>query len=223
MCSNLLKKKKELIRRIENAKAQGGFCHDVTLVAVTKYHTIEETNNAIRAGIHDIGENHVQSLLEKEPKLFPCNRHFIGHLQTNKVKQLLTIDNLTLIQSVDSIKLAKEIDTRAKRLNKTVDVLIQINIANEETKFGIDLSSLPSLLSDISYLDHIKVKGLMAIMPIQARPDYYQKMYALFEDSKVLETDNISMQILSMGMSSDFEQAVRYGSNMIRIGSYLFS
>ena len=113
MYSDILKKKEEILCRIESAKQKGGYTHDVTLVAVTKYHTIEETNDAIRAGIDQIGENHVQALLQKDPHLLDCKRNFIGHLQTNKVKQLLSIKNLNLIQSVDSLKLAAEIEKHA--------------------------------------------------------------------------------------------------------------
>lgn len=220
MYSSILNKKNDVLRRIEAAQAEGGYTHDVTLVAVTKYHTIDETNDAVRCGICNIGENHVQALLQKDPCLLDCNRHFIGHLQTNKVKQLLSVQKLALIQSVDSIRLAAEIEKQAAALNRDVDILIQVNVAHEESKFGISPDQLPGMLSDISGFSHVHIKGLMSIMPIEAKPDYYRHMRELFDNAAQTWPQ---MQILSMGMSGDFETAVRYGSTMVRIGSYLFS
>lgn len=223
MCNNILIRKEDVVRRIEAAKAEGGYTHPVTLVAVTKYHTVEETNAAICCGISNIAENHVQALVQKAPLLEPCTRHFIGHLQTNKVKQLLSVPGLGMIQSVDSVRLAAEIEKHASALGIDIDVLVQVNIAKEERKFGIDADQLRDVLADISDFSHVHVKGLMSIMPIQAKPDYYRRMRELFENTASVCPAGVQMQILSMGMSGDFETAVRYGSTMVRIGSYLFS
>lgn len=223
MYSDILKKKEEILCRIEAAKQKGGYTHDVTLVAVTKYHTIEETNDAIRAGIDQIGENHVQALLQKDPLLLDCKRNFIGHLQTNKVKQLLSIKNLNLIQSVDSLKLAAEIEKHAAQLDKVVNILVQVNIAHEESKFGISPEQTGPLLESIASMPHVHVKGLMSIMPIEKNLDYYRRMRAVFDEMKSLSIPGIEMDVLSMGMSNDFEEAVECGSTMVRIGSYLFA
>ncbi len=223
MYSDILKKKEEILCRIESAKQKGGYTHDVTLVAVTKYHTIEETNDAIRAGIDQIGENHVQALLQKDPLLLDCKRNFIGHLQTNKVKQLLSIKNLNLIQSVDSLKLAAEIEKHAAQLDKDVNILVQVNVAHEESKFGISPEQTRPLLESIASMPHVHVKGLMSIMPIEKNLDYYRRMRAVFDEMKSLSIPGIEMDVLSMGMSNDFEEAVECGSTMVRIGSYLFA
>lgn len=222
MRNRILSNKAEIENRIAEAKSRGGFSHDVTIVAVTKYQTIEDTNAAIEVGLSNIGENYVQHLKEKDGLLLPCNRHFIGHLQTNKVKALLSMKDIALIQSVDSVKLAAEIDKYSEKLGKTTEVLLQVNIGDEEQKFGVEPADTVALVRDVSDFEHIKVKGLMATMPIEKNIRYYREFKELFEKVKACNISGIDMDILSMGMSNDFEEAVECGSNMVRIGTALF-
>ena len=222
MRNRILGNKAEIENRIAEAKARGGFSHDVTIVAVTKYQTIEDTNAAIEVGLSNIGENYVQHLKEKDALLLPCKRHFIGHLQTNKVKALLSMKDIALIQSVDSVKLAAEIDKYSEKLGRTTEILLQVNIGDEEQKFGVEPADTVTLARDVSGFEHIKVKGLMATMPIEKDIRYYKEFKELFEKVKACNISGIDMDILSMGMSNDFEEAVECGSNMVRIGTALF-
>ncbi len=199
---------------------------EVRLMAVTK--TVEPVliNHAIECGIDLIGENKVQEFLSKKPflKLGKCSAHLIGHLQTNKVKQI--INEVDMIQSVDSVKLAKEISKRAQSLGITVNCLIEVNIGDEESKTGLDIELLYDTLEEIAALPCIKIKGLMTIPPIcdddEALHKYFSKMHEIFIDIKGKKLDNIDMCILSMGMSGDYEAAVRNGSNLVRVGSAIF-
>ena len=222
MRNRILSNKAEIENRISEAKARGGFSQDVIIVAVTKYQTIEDTNAAIEVGLSNIGENYVQHLKEKDGLLLPCNRHFIGHLQTNKVKALLSMKDISLIQSVDSVKLAAEIDKYSEKLGRTTEILLQVNIGDEEQKFGVEPADTVALARDVSDFEHIKVKGLMATMPIEKDIRYYKEFKELFEKVKACNISGVGMDILSMGMSNDFEEAVECGSNMVRIGTALF-
>lgn len=222
MSDKLLLKKNEILSRIDAARRRGGFEHDVTLIAVTKYQTIEAANAAIAAGITDVAENYVQALVSRAPLLMPCKIHMIGHLQTNKVKQLFGVKNLAMIQSVDSAHLAQEISKQAKKTEKDIDILIQVNIADEQTKFGLDPADVRSTVEAVSGMDNVKIKGFMSIMPIGADRIYYEKMNDLFCNYQALGIPNTEFKYLSMGMSGDFETAVECGANMVRIGSYLF-
>ena len=199
---------------------------EVTLMAVSK--TVEPVfiNHALRCGIDLIGENKVQEFLSKKPYLNLENKkaHLIGHLQTNKVKQI--VGEVSMIQSLDSIKLAKEISKRSVEKGIVTDCLIEVNIGQEESKTGLELSMLEQLLCEASFLEGIKVQGLMTIPPIcdsESELDkYFSKMHRLFIDIKDKKLDNINMSVLSMGMSSDYEAAVRNGSTLVRVGSSLF-
>ena len=222
MRNRILSNKAEIENRIAEAKTRGGFSHDVIIVAVTKYQTIEDTNAAIEVGLSNIGENYVQHLKEKDALLLPCKRHFIGHLQTNKVKALLSMKDIALIQSVDSVKLATEIDKYSEKLGRTTEILLQVNIGDEEQKFGVEPADTVALVRDVSDFEHIKVKGLMATMPIEKDIRYYKEFKELFEKVKACNVSGVDMDILSMGMSNDFEEAVECGSNMVRIGTALF-
>ena len=211
---------------VSAAKEAGRNPDEIKLMAVTK--TVEPVfiNYAIDCGIDLIGENKVQEFLSKKPylKLDNCKAHLIGHLQTNKVKQI--ISEVDMIQSVDSIKLAKEISKRAQALGNTIDCLIEVNIGDEESKTGLDMELLYETLNEVSLLPGIKVKGLMTIPPICEDEDtlseYFSKMHEIFIDIKSKKLDNIDMCILSMGMSGDYETAVRNGSNLVRVGSAIF-
>lgn len=191
------------------------------IMAVTKTVDPQIVNRAVELGITLLGENRVQEYLSK--KDFYDSRaevQFIGHLQTNKVKYI--IDSVSLIQSVDSVKLAREIDRQAQKIDKIQNVLVEVNIGNEESKSGVDKSALKELVYEISEMKNIKVCGLMAIPPVMGAEKYLCEMQQLYIDISEEKTDNINMDILSMGMSGDYIQAIKYGSNLIRVGRGLF-
>lgn len=199
---------------------------DITLMAVTK--TVEPIfiNCAIENGIRLIGENKVQEFLSKEEflKLDNCKAHLIGHLQTNKVKQI--VGRVEMIQSVDSLKLAKEIEKQSLNRNVTTSCLIEVNIGQEESKSGLDSEILLDTIYRISEMKNIRVKGLMTIPPIcdseTELQRYFSKMNEMFIDIRSKNIDNVSMDVLSMGMSSDYVSAIICGSNLVRVGSSIF-
>ena len=199
-------------RIAEAAEKSGRKREDITFLAATKIVEPEVINHAISLGLDHIGENKVQELLSKYDKynLDSCSLQFIGHLQTNKVRQI--IDKVDLIQSVDSIKLASEISKQALKINKNCDVLVEVNIGREENKSGV----MPEQLEEL----------LMAIPPIcessQKISEFFNKMHNIFIDISQKKLDNIDMNILSMGMSADYYEAVLAGANMVRVGSALF-
>lgn len=219
------------IRRVrENiakaAQRAGRRPEEVTLVAVTKTKPAADVNAALRCGVKVIGENRVQELLGKLPGIMLSGQqvHLIGHLQTNKVKMI--VDKVDMIQSLDSVHLAKEIDRQAARAGRVMDVLIEVNIGSEESKSGVLLPDLNVLLDGIRGLPHIRVCGLMAIPPRDAGAErtraYFAQMRKLFIDIRQKKSDNMNMSILSMGMSSDYELAVEEGATMVRVGSAIF-
>lgn len=197
---------------------------DLILLAATKTVDAETINYAISKGIDYIGENKVQELLSKERDIIGAHRHFIGHLQTNKVKDI--IDKVELIESVDSIKLAKEISKQAVKKEILMDVLIEINIGGEESKWGFVPEDAARAVEEIAKLPNIRVMGLMAIPPFCNNPEenrkYFRKMYKLFIDIQQQKIDNSNISILSMGMSDDFSVAVEEGATLIRLGTALF-
>ena len=197
----------------------------VLLVAVTKTHTVEEINAAIDCGITDIGENKVQEILEKYDRVKPVRWHMIGHLQTNKVKYI--IDKVDLIHSVDSIKLAKEIDKRAAQHGKVMEVLIQVNAAHEESKWGIDPKDTGDLIKEIiETCPNVKIKGLMSVAPYSDDPEEIRPFFAevkqLYDEYGMIESDGIDFEYLSMGMTHDYVTAMEEGSNLIRVGTAIF-
>ena len=213
-------------RIAEAAIRSGRNPEDIKLMAVTK--TVEPVfiNRAIENGIDLIGENKVQEFLGKKEylKLDSCEAHLIGHLQTNKVRQIIT--NVSMIQSVDSVKLASEISKRSAAVGMTTHCLAEINIGDEENKTGISFSMIYELLHEISEMDNITVDGLMTVPPIcdddLALDKYFSKMHRIFIDMQAKKLDNVSMNILSMGMSSDYERAIINGSTLVRVGTALF-
>ena len=213
-------------RIAEAAQKAGKSREDITFLAATKTVEPEVINHAISLGLDHIGENKVQELLSKYDSynLEKCSLQFIGHLQTNKVKQI--VDKVDLIQSVDSVKLANEIAKQSKKLNKTTDILVEVNIGREENKSGVYPENLEELLCEISKMEGISVKGLMTIPPIcdnkHKISKYFNNMHNIFIDISQKKLDNISMTILSMGMSADYYEAILEGANMVRIGSSLF-
>lgn len=200
--------------------------NEVRLMAVTK--TVEPIfiNRAIDCGVDLIGENKVQEFLSKKEhlRLEGCEAHLIGHLQTNKVRQI--ISEVSMIQSVDSIKLAKEISKRSESAGIISNCLVEVNIGGEESKTGIDGAYLEELICEISEMKAIKIKGLMTIPPIcddeRVLNKYFSKMHRIFIDIKDKKLDNVDMTVLSMGMSSDYENAVMNGSTLVRVGTALF-
>jgi hypothetical protein len=198
---------------------------EIKLVAVTKTATLEQIKEAINEGVKIIGENKVQEATEKYQVLTTeVKWHLIGHLQTNKVKYAVEI--FDLIHSVDSIKLAKEIDNRSVQFKKTIDVLIEVNISGEETKYGYNPEKVEAFLKEISEFSAIRVRGLMTIAPIskneeEVRP-YFRRLRELSERIRDKNIKNIKMDYLSMGMTDDFEIAIEEGANMVRIGRGIF-
>ena len=198
---------------------------EITLVAVTK--TIDESiiNESISYGVTDIGENKVQEIQRKYNQITPGVKwHLIGHLQRNKVKYI--IDKVDLIHSVDSLRLAEEIDKRAKSVGRIMDILIQLNISREETKFGLSNQEFKTLLNDISKLENVKVRGLMTMAPYFDNPEdarwIFRQMKEIFEELRDNDYNNIQMDYLSMGMTNDYEIAIEEGANIIRVGTGIY-
>ena len=208
------------------AKSSGRKPEEITLLAATKTVPVELINYGIDLGIRYLGENKVQEFLSKYDSYdrSRCHLQFIGHLQTNKVKQI--VGKVELIQSVDSVKLAREIAKYSCALNITTPVLVEVNIGGEENKSGVAPEKTKDLLAEISQIQGILVKGLMAIPPICEKNSEIRRFFAsmrkLFIDIRGENIDNVTMDILSMGMSSDYIEAIEEGANMVRIGSSLF-
>ncbi len=208
------------------AIASGRNPEDVMLCAVTKTHSAEEINEAIRAGVTDIGENRVQEILDKYEHVLPVRWHLIGHLQTNKVKYI--IDKVSMIHSVDSFKLAEEIDRRAAQHAVTMDILVQVNAAEDDAKFGISTSETEMLVRQIlENCENIRVRGLMTIAPYVEDPEdvrpFFKIMRNLYDDlDKGISHERKDFKYLSMGMSNDRVVAVQEGSTMIRVGTAIF-
>lgn len=220
---NLLRIEEEIAKACAHA---GRRREDVTLMAVTKTVDPERINTAIKAGISCIGENRVQEYLSKKDDLTLAgvSCHLIGHLQTNKVRQI--VGKVDMIQSVDSLRLAEEINRQSEKQGICTQTLVEVNIGGEESKSGVAPACLPKLLKQISALPFVRVKGLMCIPPISdsesVRREYFSQMHKLFVDIQAKNMDNMSMDILSMGMSADYREAICEGSTLIRVGTALF-
>lgn len=198
---------------------------EVTLITVSKTKPVEMLKEAYDAGSRDFGENKVQELLDKIPVLPQDIRwHMIGHLQTNKVKYI--VDKVYMIHSVDSLKLAKEISKEAVKKNVTVKILIEVNVAEEETKFGTTTEQVISLTEEIAALPGIQIEGLMTIAPFVEDPEenrvYFCKLKQLSVDIKAKNIDNVHMNVLSMGMTGDYEVAIEEGATYVRVGTGIF-
>ena len=204
----------------------------ITIIAVSKGRVLEQIKEVIDAGINNIGENRVQEAILKYNELItsePANQrtirwHMVGHLQTNKVKDAVRI--FDLIQSVDSVRLAEEIDKQADKINKIQDILIEIKTSPEETKFGLRADEAIEVIKDIAKLKNITIKGLMTIAPIVDNPEKTRPYFKLLRElkdkiNKILTPDS-QLQTLSMGMTDDFEIAIEEGSNMVRLGRAIF-
>ena len=209
----------------EACKRAGRNRDDVTLIAVSKTKPVEMINKLMEAGIQEFGENWVQELKDKTEQIKePVKWHLIGHLQRNKVKYI--VDKVAMIHSVDSYRLAEQIDIEAKKKGITVDVLVEVNVAEEESKFGLTLEEVEALIRDIAALENVHVKGLMTIAPFVANPEenrmIFRKLRQLSVDIKSKNIDNVCMDELSMGMTNDFEVAIEEGATLIRVGTAIF-
>lgn len=214
-----------VINKFDNALAKvGKKREDVVLLAATKTVDIDTINYAISKGITHVGENKVQELLQKHKNLSPVHEHFIGHLQTNKVKDV--IERVELIQSVDSLKLAKEISKQSVKHGKVMNILLEVNIGGEDSKWGFKPDEVESSVREIATFEGVKICGLMTIPPIcendNLAREYFRKMHKLFIDIGKQNIDNSNMDILSMGMSQDFDIAIEEGANLVRVGTALF-
>jgi hypothetical protein len=198
---------------------------DVLLIAVSKTKPLSDIETLIPCGIRDFGENKVQELVDKyEHVSRPVNFHLIGHLQTNKVKYI--VDKACLIHSVDSLKLAKEIEKEAAKRDLICNVLIEINIGGEDSKFGIKPEETETLVREISQLPHVHIKGLMTIAPFvenaESNRGLFRNMHKILLDIKKKNIDNVDMEILSMGMTNDYTVAIEEGATMVRVGTAIF-
>ncbi len=197
----------------------------ITLIAVSKTKPVDMLKEAYDAGVRDFGENKVQEILEKYDKLPGDIRwHMIGHLQTNKVKYIA--DKVCMIHSVDSLKLAKEISKQAIKAGRTIPVLIEVNVADEESKFGVSIEDCEALVREAAMLPGIKVSGLMTVAPYTTDPEdnriYFNRLKQLSVDITSKNIDNITMGVLSMGMTGDYEVAVEEGAGLVRVGTGIF-
>ena len=215
---------REIRQRMADSNKLG---QEVTLLCATKTVPADVINYATQElGVTDIGENRVQELLSKYDELVKdnVNIHFIGSLQTNKVKYI--IDKVCMIHSLDSVRLAQEIDRQAKKIGKVMDVLVEINIGEEENKGGIMPAELDSFLDEIRQFDSLRVRGLMTIAPFWSeKADYYkyfEKTYQFFIDNLPKKIHNIYKPVLSMGMSDSFDTAIECGSTLVRLGTVVF-
>ena len=224
---SIIKENVEIIQEnIKQAALKSGRpADDITLIGVTKTIDCERIRELLNVGVTNLGENRVQEFLPKYDEL--GNKaiwHQIGQLQTNKVKYIA--DKMSLIHSVDSLKLAAEINRQALKHSRIIDVLIEINIAGEGSKAGIAPEETRRFIEEMSRFSNIFIKGLMTIAPYVENPEenreYFANMRELFIDKSLILSDNVDMHVLSMGMTGDYEVAIEEGANMVRIGTGIF-
>ena len=217
---------RHVLKKVEEACARSGRDpKDVTLIAVSKTKPIEMIEEAMEAGARVFGENKVQELCDKYEQLpKDLHWHLIGHLQRNKVKYI--VDKAELIHSVDSLKLAEEISKEALKKNVEVNILIEVNVAEEESKFGVSVEETPVLVEEIAKLPGIHILGLMTIAPYTTDPEenrpVFRTLKKLAVDIKKKNIDNVCMDVLSMGMTGDYQVAVEEGATLVRVGTGIF-
>lgn len=221
---------KENLQHVEEniqaaCKKAGRDRSEVTLIAVSKTKPVSMIEEAYEYGERNYGENKVQEIDAKYPVLpKDINWHLIGHLQRNKVKYI--VDKVKLIHSVDSIRLAEQIETEAEKAGRDVDILIQVNVAEEDTKFGLSIDETESTIRDIAKFEHVHIKGLMTIAPFTENPEsnrkFFKKLKQLSVDIKGKNIDNVCMECLSMGMTGDYEVAIEEGATLVRVGTGIF-
>lgn len=198
---------------------------EVTLIAVSKTKPVPDLEEAYNAGTRIFGENKVQEIMDKYEQLpGDVQWHMIGHLQRNKVKYI--VDKVAMIHSVDSLRLAKTIEQEAARRDVTVPILIEVNVAEEESKFGVKVNEVAALLKEISSLSHVKVEGLMTIAPFVENAEenrrIFRRLKKLSVDIDEKNINNVNMSVLSMGMTGDYQVAVQEGATMVRVGTGIF-
>ncbi len=217
---------KEVHKRIEEACARRGRSpEEITLIAVSKTKPLEDLKEAYRCGERTFGENKVQEIIAKAPDMPEDVRfHMIGHLQRNKVRQV--IPHTALIHSVDSLRLAKQIQEDAAREGRTVDILLEVNVAREESKFGFFAEEVEDAVWEICQFPNVRIRGLMTIAPFVEDPEenraIFRKLNELSVDIARKNIDNVIMGVLSMGMTGDYEVAIEEGATMIRVGTGIF-
>lgn len=217
---------KQVEERIQAACDRSGRKReDVTLIAVSKTKPVSAIYEVMETGIIDFGENKVQELTDKiETISEPLNWHMIGHLQRNKVKYI--VDKVKLIHSVDSLRLAEQINQEAMKKNVDVDILIEVNIADETSKFGLNTEEVIDLIKKVSTLQNVHIKGLMTVAPFTDNPEenrpYFRNLKQLAVDINCKNIDNVTMSVLSMGMTGDYEIAIEEGATMVRVGTGIF-
>lgn len=210
---------------VKTCEESGRDRKEVTLIAVSKTKPVEMLQEAYETGCRDFGENKVQELIDKYEVLPKDIRwHMIGHLQRNKVKYI--VDKVHLIHSVDSLRLAEEISKEAVKKNVSVNILIEVNAAGEETKFGTTCEEAKQLVKDVAKLPNINIKGLMTIAPMVEKAEenrqFFQQLKKLSVDITAENIDNVSMEVLSMGMTGDYSVAVSEGATLVRVGTGIF-
>lgn len=216
----------EIKAHIKEAAQKGARSEeDITLIAVSKTYPVAAIEEAILEGCIDFGENHVQELMGKiESIKEKVNWHLIGHLQTNKVKYV--VGKTALIHSMDSIRLAEEIEKQSAKKGIVTNVLVEVNVADEDTKYGFKFDEVMEVMKHLNTMPHIKVQGLMTVAPYVENPEknrpIFRKLYELSVDIQKQKLDNISTNILSMGMSNDYQIAIEEGATMVRIGTAIF-
>ncbi|MEE1242370.1 YggS family pyridoxal phosphate-dependent enzyme [Frisingicoccus sp.] len=198
---------------------------DVTLIAVSKTKPVSDIYEVMETGIKDYGENKVQELCDKIETIHePLNWHMIGHLQRNKVKYI--VDKVSMIHSVDSLRLAEQINLEAAKKNVEVDILIEVNVAEEDSKFGLSTEEVIDMVQSIAKLPNVHIKGLMTVAPFTDDPEenrpYFRNLKQLAVDIAHKNIDNVTMNVLSMGMTGDYEVAIEEGATMVRVGTGIF-
>ncbi len=221
---------KENLKKVEETvqaacERSGRDRSEITLIAVSKTKPAEMLKEVYDAGVRDFGENKVQEICDKYETLPSDIRwHMIGHLQRNKVKYI--IDKVCMIHSVDSYRLAEEINIQAKKHRLVMPVLIEVNIADEQTKFGVSKEDALQLIEEVSHLENIRIQGLMTVAPYvedaQENRKYFQEIKQLAVDIQAKNIDNVAMRVLSMGMTGDYAVAIEEGADMVRVGTGIF-
>jgi len=223
----MIKENLDQVRETINAACirAGRRPEEVTLIAVSKTKPVPMLEEAYAAGTRDFGENKVQEILAKKPELSQDIRwHMIGHLQRNKVSQV--IGNAVMIHSVDSLRLARQIEAEAAKKKVDVDILLEVNVAREESKYGFMLEEVEDAVMAIKDFPHVHIKGLMTIAPFVDNPEenrgIFKKLFEFAVDIGRKNIDNVTMGVLSMGMTGDYEVAVEEGATMVRVGTGIF-
>ena len=221
---------KENLKNVQNnikkaCERVGRKPEEVTLVAVSKMKPLSDIEELLETGQLEYGENYVQELCDKYENISkPVHWHMIGHLQTNKVKYI--IDKVSMVHSVDSVRLAEAIEKEAAKKDICMPVLVEVNVAGEESKFGLSVEEVLPFLEEISSYEHLQVKGLMTIAPFVANPEenreVFQKLKKLSVDIAAKNINNVNMSVLSMGMTNDYQVAVEEGATMVRVGTGIF-